>query len=709
MAESEFTSPDAVGDLVARVEGTAYHRQALRALGSELPTDDAVLGAAMKELARQRNGEGFTRLYVAATYAGRRVAAAIMETGAALLADASLLVRTVLRLDGNVAEPLIGAVRSGRMGTERDAISLVAAYMDYERREEHPPAELRRLTRKAARHAVRSRLPLATSILLSAVPLSGDPVLSRILGVSLDDDPGRNDILKWMRHETNRAGWDVSIPASAVVETALSEVGTVKRAVPKVGRNDPCSCGSGRKYKRCCFGKETTGDQYEVEGVTIAEAEARPELLLTEERIDKLRSYELYRVKPERLVPVLVARLAQRLAVFREIPRAMEVLRSRSPEDFPEDFLEEIAYEFYAARDPEALRWILDWADGRILPDLDTEVFLASPEERLRILLEKVQEAFAAEKDDDRSAMIAFREVATVAFLTDPGLGILLGRGVLPVCGWLFREVLLEDIDDARDELGLDHDEPAHEIADAAIRHSRDESRHAEELDRIRDENTKRIEKRDTEIGNFRRQIDSLQEDIEAREKSDGAAPRGAEPATGQAEPAPAPESTETRELRERLRRLKQNLKVEHDDRNRAMRELRAAQNKLRRAANAEARETEGPESRAARDAAPDLVADAAVEWERQPLRIPDYAPAFVDALRKHPRPTAAAALGLAGRLAGGDPSAWKPVRALKQRPGTLRARVGGDYRLLFSVGPDDSLLIIDLILRRDLERWLAG
>ncbi len=28
--------------------------------------------------------------------------------------------------------------------------------------------------------------------------------------------------------------------------------GTVKRAVAKVGRNDPCPCGSGKKYKKCC-------------------------------------------------------------------------------------------------------------------------------------------------------------------------------------------------------------------------------------------------------------------------------------------------------------------------------------------------------------------------------------------------------------------------------------------------------------------------
>jgi len=26
----------------------------------------------------------------------------------------------------------------------------------------------------------------------------------------------------------------------------------VKRAAPKLGRNDPCSCGSGKKFKKCC-------------------------------------------------------------------------------------------------------------------------------------------------------------------------------------------------------------------------------------------------------------------------------------------------------------------------------------------------------------------------------------------------------------------------------------------------------------------------
>ena len=28
--------------------------------------------------------------------------------------------------------------------------------------------------------------------------------------------------------------------------------GTIRRESPKVGRNDPCPCGSGKKYKQCC-------------------------------------------------------------------------------------------------------------------------------------------------------------------------------------------------------------------------------------------------------------------------------------------------------------------------------------------------------------------------------------------------------------------------------------------------------------------------
>jgi preprotein translocase subunit SecA len=39
-------------------------------------------------------------------------------------------------------------------------------------------------------------------------------------------------------------------PASAV-SSSLGPVGRTTTAVPEVGRNDPCPCGSGKKYKKC--------------------------------------------------------------------------------------------------------------------------------------------------------------------------------------------------------------------------------------------------------------------------------------------------------------------------------------------------------------------------------------------------------------------------------------------------------------------------
>lgn len=34
--------------------------------------------------------------------------------------------------------------------------------------------------------------------------------------------------------------------------TASPAAGTVRREGVKVGRNDPCPCGSGKKFKKCC-------------------------------------------------------------------------------------------------------------------------------------------------------------------------------------------------------------------------------------------------------------------------------------------------------------------------------------------------------------------------------------------------------------------------------------------------------------------------
>lgn len=59
-----------------------------------------------------------------------------------------------------------------------------------------------------------------------------------VAGVNVKDE---KEVKKWLKkHPEAAAGGEVQ------------NIETVRRDAPKVGRNDPCVCGSGKKFKKCC-------------------------------------------------------------------------------------------------------------------------------------------------------------------------------------------------------------------------------------------------------------------------------------------------------------------------------------------------------------------------------------------------------------------------------------------------------------------------
>jgi hypothetical protein len=701
MQPSDFTPSVSIRQLLTQAAETACCRSALRDLGEVLPTDDAILITALHEAASIRDANAFSHLYLSALLAGRRIPATVLEFGAALLPEAMLLLHTALRLDGDVAESLATAVRSGRMGNEREATAIIAGWLYYERCQVPAPADFLALTRKVCRTIMRTGMPFVRSLLCLAAKLSADPVVATILNADIENDRSLDHILTEARKCAEGNTWERSIPAYPESQAAIA--GTLKRAAPKAGRNDPCPCGSGRKFKQCCESKSNMGDQYQVDGVTLSEAAAHPELILTRQRIREMRSYELYALEPKRLIPPLAEEVAIRLVYFREIPRAIEMLQAVGPDSLSVNALDEIAYEFSRARDVEALRWLVEFAPGVIFLSFDMEVLLASPSERMSLLQAKARDAIEADRFGDPSASAIFCDIGLAALFVDPALGLLIARGALPVSGGN-QLVMIEDIEDARDLLGLDNNEPGYESIEATEQSYIDQTRHAADLEKARKETASRVSKRDAEIQQLKSQIEAMQETLTKRED---AIQKAKQEKPAALTPAPsAQDISETRELRDQLRRLKDNLKVEHEEHNRAMRDLRSAQDQLRRSA----REKNETSARQLPSTSEDEVSQSiAIDWESQSLRIPEYSNVFRDALRKHPRQVSAVAITAAGRLAAGDPSIWKTVRALKLRPGTLRVRIAGDYRLLFEIESPDTLRLTDLILRRDLERWLAA
>jgi hypothetical protein len=59
---------------------------------------------------------------------------------------------------------------------------------------------------------------------------------------------------QWMA--SPRPAFDGKTPAEMTANDpsllSMKKVETFRRAEPRVGRNDPCPCGSGKKYKKCC-------------------------------------------------------------------------------------------------------------------------------------------------------------------------------------------------------------------------------------------------------------------------------------------------------------------------------------------------------------------------------------------------------------------------------------------------------------------------
>jgi hypothetical protein len=68
-------------------------------------------------------------------------------------------------------------------------------------------------------------------------------------GRSMDDPKTERLQKEWL--STPRESFDGKTPAE-MLSSVQKKVETFRREEPRVGRNDPCPCGSGKKFKKCC-------------------------------------------------------------------------------------------------------------------------------------------------------------------------------------------------------------------------------------------------------------------------------------------------------------------------------------------------------------------------------------------------------------------------------------------------------------------------
>jgi hypothetical protein len=88
-------------------------------------------------------------------------------------------------------------------------------------------------------------------------PLADDDDFDEELDLELDEEFDEED-----------GGWEGARDENLFLDE--EPPGTISRHAPRVGRNDPCPCGSGKKYKKCCLSKELAGDEESASGSSSA-------------------------------------------------------------------------------------------------------------------------------------------------------------------------------------------------------------------------------------------------------------------------------------------------------------------------------------------------------------------------------------------------------------------------------------------------------
>jgi hypothetical protein len=76
------------------------------------------------------------------------------------------------------------------------------------------------------------------------------------IDMSSVSDPAQLQALNEQWMATPRAAFEGKTPAEVSQQNpslaSFKKVETYRRSEPRIGRNDPCPCGSGKKYKKCC-------------------------------------------------------------------------------------------------------------------------------------------------------------------------------------------------------------------------------------------------------------------------------------------------------------------------------------------------------------------------------------------------------------------------------------------------------------------------
>ncbi len=675
-----------------------------------LPPDDAGLDCLLAEIITDNDAMGFMAVSVTATHAGRRLDARHLEQGTRFFPSSQWLGRVAISMHGDVPAYLLKAVQHTRLEPEMEATALhLAAALTLEQPGKSLSPTFMPLARAAARRLKQNSLKKddvdTLTMLWTLAARIGDPALTALLRQRYSKMKDN----KWQVLNAEAGSLNKSVLANyrkpieeMVYEKPNQAIAlgsyTMRRSVARLGRNEPCHCGSHKKYKRCCYesDQKRLHESSSVAGLTHNELEASLEKHLTEAMIKQADAATLAPLDPRKIAPALRRHYLSRLAFCKLPDRAVEVMEIVGWSD---NFLEPWQAAMLAATEAGrrdvaqrllSLRQPRGFTEDQL--ELAARLLLAAEDGNRCLQLIETTALTALQTENHQTLQALAQGVAASRF---PALGILLYRSVLPLAAPDRAAQWLEQVLSVRDRLNLPLDDPFSDVIDRHLAELKDEARDAAAMR----EAQHRLDRKVQEVQQLKESLVRFQREIARREASPAAPKQTPHPI---AAPPMLANETALRELREKVISLHHALKERHNERNELRRELQQAQTDLDTLRQSTA---PAPTDEADHNQEEELLLPQDVP-EVHPVRLIEFPKGFQQILEFFPRHVARATIIMIGRLAAGEPAAFVGALRLKQVVNVMRQRIGSDYRLFFRLHPDH-LQVIDLINRKDFHNRL--
>ena len=676
----------------------------IRELAPKLPQDPGELDGLLDYLIERRFGSAFTSVVLAALDAGRTFDARHLAVGVTMLPAEHMIPSVAMRCSGDVAAALLKAVEDQRLDPMFIGVCVLAAARW--RHENRPDStfddiatEFRVLRRR--RHPQGDKTPMVLAAIAEFLADIVEPHLW----------PEIRGKMKKKEHDDARGflGEMDDMLAQPILAPLGKSEGwrlfgyTVQSPMPKrkdgkkLGRNDPCHCGSGKKYKRCCMEKDKKRwhEASDVAGVTWSEMQLDPEKYVTPERLEKMSASEVIPLDPTLVDPSLHGALLDKLLEAREFEAIVRFVKKLG---WSSELSPHVTEAMTVAADMGKVGLVRQMMEGcgdqALLDELPFAVRLLLADDRAAML--DVIEQEAGRELDEPSIELACSVLAS----DYPALGMHLARSVLACKGASEDSlVLLEDLLEARARLELTGDDPVELVMEKVSKY-----RKKTVSDKL-EEKERELQERSRERGALMADKRKIKEELADLDRARRLAEQQKEAAVSEAEKLKQTTKEDPRvaDLTRRLKAVEDEDKLKHAERNQLRRELRKTRQELE---EEKARKAEQAATAPEDEVDPDAGYVPVEKAQTQKVRIPTFPERFTSQHKKIPAAIVEEAVQLACGLASADKAAWKGVLRLEHDRNLQRRRFAGDYRLIFKTDDDAGVLeVVEVVDRKELDR----